>query len=229
MLRHPVGRQVHLVRVVVRREQVVDAEEVAHHVAGVHRAARHVVAHRLERRAVPRVEVHLAVALAELRRERRVVDQVLRGRQRGVVGGRLVLDEAHSRVAGELADGRRVLVDLLQRPHVPQVAQVAGREQAAEDRLGVAEHAVAGERLVEDGVLVDTAAPRARQPLVFGGKLDATAELTEPRTVRGHETPSRRGFRTISSNDRPPGTQPSLGRSAAAPKRAVRRGSPTAC
>ncbi len=91
------ARQVHVGRRLVGGEQVVGGQEVADDVAGQQAAAGRVVAHRLQRRAVPRVEVDLALPLGEHRREGRVVDEVLRRREGRVISARAGLDEADAR------------------------------------------------------------------------------------------------------------------------------------
>ncbi len=139
----------------VRGEQVVGREEVADHVGYAGSRVPDVEAHPLQGRAVPGVEIHLLGALAELDRERRVVDQISARRERPVVAGRGRAHEPNRRVIGELAHDGGILVLAREHPHVLEVRELRGCTQPPEDRLRVAEHPVAPEGLVHDDVLVD--------------------------------------------------------------------------
>jgi hypothetical protein len=120
-----VCRLVHLVgHERVRRQQVVGGDEVADDVRGCQSAVFDVVAHALQGRAVPRVEVHLAVALAEVRRERRVVDQEVAGREGAEVPGRSVAHEGDFGVPREFGDRRPVLVEVGEHPGVREVREI---------------------------------------------------------------------------------------------------------
>ena len=153
---HAVGAAVHRVgHVGVGREQVVGVEEVAGDVAGEHPALGHVEAHVLERDPVPGVDVHLPGPLGQLLGERRVVDQVLGGGERPEVVRGQDLDEPHPRVVGELGGDLGVAGQVVEHPDVLEVRHVRLVEQVPEDGLGVVEHPVAGERLVEHHVVQD--------------------------------------------------------------------------
>ena len=160
-------------------QQVVGLHEVADDVGRRQRAVLDVVAHALERGAVPGVQIDLAGALGEVVGEGGVVDEVLAGGQRAVVGRRAVADEGHARIVGELLHGGAVPVQVGQRPDVGEVLQVGRGEQLAEQRLRVVEHPVAGERLVEDRAEDERLPTPVRVDLEASGALHSGREALQ--------------------------------------------------
>ncbi len=146
--------------VVAARQHVVGHEQVADDVAGGDDPVGLVVAHRLQRGPVPRVEVDLPGALAEAGPERRVVDEPPRRREVPDVCRGAGPDDGDPRVGGELPAGlgRRRLGG--QHPDVPEVGEVRGVQHGPEDGLRVAEGTPSAVGLVEDDVVADRQAGR---------------------------------------------------------------------
>jgi len=92
------------------------------------------------------------------------------------------------------ARGGLVVVD---DPHVLEVLELGVGEESPEDRLRVAQHAIAAERLVTDELRPHGAASEVRSPLGGSGALQPRDLLTEPTKTR------RETHRHIVSADTP--------------------------
>jgi hypothetical protein len=167
----------------ILREQEVGGEEVAEGVRRFRRARRHVVSHALERGPMPGVEVDLSRALAEFRREGRVVHEVLTRCERPVVGEGTVSHETHPSVPGELRDHGSVGSRIVEHPGVAQVGEVGGAEQLTEDRLGIAQRTVAREGLVENRAGPNPTAAPDRLKL----RDDGAGDLPQPARGAGED------------------------------------------
>jgi hypothetical protein len=125
---------------------------------------------------VPGVEIDLPGALAEVGRERRVVDEVPRRRERPRVRQGVPLDEPHAWVVLPAPHQLGVPAQPVEDPDVLEVEQVVGFEELPEERLRMAVHAPPTEGLVEDDMVADGERPHGLPPLPQHGESDAAGE-----------------------------------------------------
>jgi hypothetical protein len=194
---NPLEVTVELVRLLVHhlghervlREKVVRRHEVAQGVGRLARPVRHVEAHGLEGSAVPGIEIDLPGTLGELGRERRVVDEVLAGRQSPVVGRRVALHERDAGVTGEFFLHAGTEVRPVQHPDVTKMREVRRTTELPKDRFGVAQHTATGERLVEHRVVADRHLAESRVGFE-AGRADDSRNAPESWSSSAHEFPS---------------------------------------
>lgn len=105
---------------------------------------------------MPGVEVDLFGAFDELPGEGGVVDEVAGAFEQREVLRAAVVDDAHTRMISKLSHHLGVGTRLRpQRPHVCEMGEVCCGDHVAKERFGIAQGAVAAERLPQHELRID--------------------------------------------------------------------------